>query len=115
MAASGVRSSWLASAANRRSRVSLAARCRSAVSTWPSMRLNASPTWPVSVSGSVSGTPAGSDTTPDSSGSSATCEAVAATRRSGRSENRTQNMPITPANSSTAPKTMASSRAMSRS
>ena len=40
--------------------------------TWPSMRLNASPTWPVSVSGSVSGTPAGSDTTPDSSGSSAT-------------------------------------------
>src|ERR1700722_12352064 len=59
MAASGVRSSWLASAANRRSRDSLAARLRSAVSTCPSMRLNAIPTWPVSVSGLVSGTPAG--------------------------------------------------------
>ena len=60
MAASGVRSSWLASAANRRSRASLAARRRSAVSTCPSMRLNASPSWPVSVPGSVSGTPLGS-------------------------------------------------------
>ena len=105
MAARGVRSSWLASAANRRSRASLAARRRSAVSTWPSIRLNASPTWPVSVSGSVSGTPAGSDTSPDSRGSSATCEAVVATRRSGRSENRTQRVPSTPASSRTTAKT----------
>ena len=72
MAARGVRSSWLASAAKRRSRDSLAARRRSAVSTCPSIWLNASPTWPVSVLGSVSGTPAGSDTSPDSRGSSAT-------------------------------------------
>ncbi|HEX8005806.1 MAG TPA: hypothetical protein VF482_05180 [Trebonia sp.] len=51
--ASGVRSSWLASAANRRSRASLAARRTSARSTWPSIRLNAAPTCPVSVPGSV--------------------------------------------------------------
>ena len=96
MAASGVRSSWLASAANRRSRASLAARRRSAVSTCPSIRLNASPTWPVSVPGSVSGTPAGIATSPDSSGSSATWDAVTATRRSGRSDSRTQKVPSTP-------------------
>ena len=102
MADSGVRSSWDASAANRRSRASLAARRRSAVCTWPSIRLKARPTWPVSVAGSVSGTPAGSSTSSESSGSSATCDAVAATRRSGRSENLTQRVPPAPASSSTA-------------
>jgi hypothetical protein len=111
MADSGVRSSCDASAANRRSRASLAARLRSAVCTWPSIRLNASPTWPVSVAGSVSGTPGGSDTSPDSRGRSATCDAVAATRRSGRSEKRTQRVPSTPASTSTPPKTAASATA----
>jgi len=115
MAARGVRSSWLASAAKRRSRASLDARLRSAVSTWPSIRLNASPTCPVSVAGSVSGTPAGSETSPASSGSSATCEAVTATRRSGRSENRTQKNPKIPASISTAAKTTPSASATSRS
>ena len=113
MAASGVRSSWLASAANRRSRASLAARRRSAVSTCPSMRLNASPSWPVSVPGSVSGTPLGIATSPDSSGSSATRDAVAATRRSGRSDSRTHPVPSTPASTRTPPKTPASASATS--
>ena len=72
MAASGVRSSWLASAANRRSRASLAARRASAASTCPSIRLNAEPTWPTSVRGSASGTRSGSVTSPLASGSSAT-------------------------------------------
>jgi hypothetical protein len=36
----------VSSAAKRRSRLSLAARRGSAFSTWPSIRLNASPTWP---------------------------------------------------------------------
>ena len=115
MADSGVRSSCEASAANRRSRASLAARRRSAVCTWPSIRLKARPTWPVSVAGSVSGTPAGSSTSSESSGSSATCDAVAATRRSGRSENLTQRVPPAPASSSTAPKTAASASATRRS
>jgi hypothetical protein len=113
MAASGVRSSWLASAANRRSRFSLAARRLSASCTCPSIRLKASPTWPVSVAGSVSGTPAGSSTSPDSSGNRATWDAVAATRRSGRSDSRTHSVPSTPASSSTPPKTAASTSATS--
>jgi hypothetical protein len=113
MAARGVRSSWLASAANRRSRDSLAARRRRAFSTWPSIRLNASPTWPVSVAGSASGTPAGSDTSPDSKGSSATCEAVVATRRSGRSANLTQRVPRTPASKITPANTAVSASATS--
>ena len=96
MADSGRAQLVAASAANRRSRASLAARRRSAVSTWPSIRLKARPTWPVSVAGSVSGTPAGSVTSSDSSGSSATWDAVAATRRSGRSENLTQRVPQDP-------------------
>ncbi len=103
--ASGVRSSWLASAANRRSRVSLAFR--------RSIRLKAAPSWPVSVRGSVSGTPAGNSTSPDSSGSSATWEAMAATRRSGRSDSPTHAVPSTPASSSTRPKTASSATARS--
>src|ERR1035438_10180748 len=57
MAASGVRSSWLASAANRRSRASLAARRARAASTCSSIRLNAAPTWPTSVRGFATAQP----------------------------------------------------------
>ena len=92
MAASGVRSSWLASAANRRSRVSLAARRARADSTCWSIRLNAAPTWPTSVRGSSSGTRA-DRLMSVSSGSSVTMVAVAATRRSGRSDSRTSTTP----------------------
>ena len=73
IAASGVRSSWLASATNWRTFISLACRAASALSTWPSMWFSAEPTWPTSVRGSVSaaGTRTGSATSPWSSGSSA--------------------------------------------
>ena len=108
MADSGVRSSCEASAANLRSRASLAARRPSARSTWNSIRLNAAPTRPTSVRGSLSGTPAGKVTSPESSGSSVTRVAVAATRRSGRSENCTIAVPATRTSSSTAANTTCS-------
>jgi hypothetical protein len=111
MADSGVRSSCEASAANRRSRASLASRRPRARSTWYSIRLNAAPTRPTSVLGSLSGTPAGSVTSPESSGSSATRAAVTATRRSGRSDNRTSTVPSTPASTSTHRKTISSAAA----
>ena len=102
MAASGVRSSWLASAAKRRSRASEAARRASAASTWPSIRLNAAPTWPTSVRGLASGTRSGSVTWPLASGSCVTRVAVAATRRNGRNDNRTNPVPSNPVNTNAA-------------
>ena len=102
MAASGVRSSWLASAANRRSRASLAARRARADSTCPSIRLNATATWPTSVRGLASGTRSGRVTSPLASGSWVTRVAVAATRRSGRSDSRTNPVPMKPARTSAA-------------
>ena len=102
MAASGVRSSWLASAAKRRSRASLAARRASAPSTWPSIRLNASATWPTSVRGLMSGTRSARVTSPLARGSWVTRVAVAATRRSGRKDSRTNPVPMMPARTSTA-------------
>ena len=63
---SGVRSSWLASATNRRIRsserravASDAARAPNAPSIWASMALSARPGRPISVRGSVVGDPAG--------------------------------------------------------
>ena len=99
--ASGVRSSWLASATNWRTRVSLSCRAVSAAETCPSIRLSAAPTWPTSVRGSVSasGTRSDSSTVPRSSGSSETLVAVAATRRSGRRVSRTISAPAMPASS----------------
>jgi hypothetical protein len=54
MAASGVRSSWLASVMNWRILRSDAARSPSALSTWSSSLFMVSPTSPTSVHGSVS-------------------------------------------------------------
>ena len=102
MAASGVRSSWLASAAKRRSRASEAARRARAASTWPSIRLNAVPTWPTSVRGLASGTRSLSVTSPLASGSCVTRAAVAATRRNGRNDNRTNPVPSSPVSTSAA-------------
>ena len=91
MAASGLRSSWEASATNWRTFVSLACRAASASSTLLSMWLNACPTRPTSDVGSASsgGTRTASATSPRSSGSCETCWAVAATRFSGRRLRRT--------------------------
>ena len=108
MAASGVRSSWLASAAKRRSRASEAARRARAASTWPSIRLNADPTWPTSVRGLASGTRSLSVTSPLASGSCVTRAAVAATRRNGRNDNRTNPVPMNPVSRTAAEKTMIS-------
>ena len=100
-----MRSSWLASAAKLRSRASLACRRASADSTWPSIRLNAVPSWPTSVRGSASGTRCGRSTRPLASGSSVTSAAVAVTRRSGRSDSRTHPVPISPVSTSAAENT----------
>ena len=94
--ATGVRSSWLASAAKRRSRSSPACRRASASPTWPSMWLSAAPTWPTSVRGSVSGTGSGMAISPLARGSRVTSAAVAATRRSGRRDRRTHSAPASP-------------------
>ena len=88
MEASGVRSSWLASATNCRTRVSLSCRALSAEPTCPSIRLSAAPTCPTSVreSASAAGTRSRRATSPLCRGSSDT--RVAVVRRpacSGRS------------------------------
>ncbi len=90
MDASGVRSSWLASATNWRTRVSLACLAVSALDTWSIIRFSAAPTFPASVRPSVSasGTRTSSPTSPRSSGSREIRAAVAATRSSGRSDSR---------------------------
>nr|RZI36526.1 hypothetical protein BJQ95_01087 [Cryobacterium sp. SO1] len=106
MAASGVRNSWEASVTNRRIRRSVAARTLSAVSTWSSSWLRASPTMPASVRGSVSAaaTRVEMPWSPTSSGSAVTSTAVSTTRASGRSARRTTRIvPTTvPASASTA-------------
>ena len=79
------------------------------------MRLNAAPTWPTSVRGSASGTRSGRLTSPLASGSWVTLVAVAATRRSGRSETRTQPVPMMPVSTSAAEKTAISASATARS
>src|SRR5439155_301021 len=56
MDVSGVRSSWDASARNRRSRSSDAVRSAKACSIWASIALSATPNWPTSVLGSCWGT-----------------------------------------------------------
>ena len=86
-----MRSSWLASATNRRTRVSLSWRARRAEATCSSIRFSAVPTCPTSVPVSVSGsgTRTASATSPRSSGSWVTRRAVPATRPSGRSASRT--------------------------
>src|SRR6478752_6937315 len=100
MAARGVRSSWLASATNWRSCISLSCRASKAAPTWSSMWLSAAPTWPTSVAGSASGTRSASSTSPRSNGRAVTRRAVVATRSSGSSSRRTSTAPITPATAS---------------
>ncbi len=56
MVASGVRSSWLASATNRRIRSSDAVRAANACSIWPSMTFSAPDSRPTSVVGGSGGT-----------------------------------------------------------
>ncbi len=53
MVASGVRSSWEASATNWRTCISLRCRAVSESSTWARRVLSAAPTWPTSVRSSV--------------------------------------------------------------
>ena len=74
MVASGVRSSWEASATNWRTCCSLRCRASSEVSTWASSVLSAAPTWPTSVRSSVrwSGTRSVRSISPSASGSAAT-------------------------------------------
>ena len=85
MEASGVRSSWLASATKRRIRSSLRWRASSDSPTWSSSVLRAWPTRPISVCSSVSssGTRSVMETAPSDSGRAATRVAVSATARSG--------------------------------
>ena len=96
MEASGVRSSWLASATNARTFASLACRTASAEPTESSRLLSAAPTCPTSVRGlvSFSGTRCGRSTSPRSSGSAATFDATDATRRSGRRDRPTTSAPM---------------------
>jgi hypothetical protein len=110
--ASGVRSSWLASATNWRTWVSDSCRAASDCSTWSSSRLSAVPTRPTSVRVSVSscGTRSGSATSPLASGSSVTRVAVAATCESGRSVRRTTMTPVAPATRRPASPAMTSTR-----
>ena len=77
------------------------------------MRLSAAPTWPTSVPGLASGTRSGIVTWPLLSGSSVTLVAVAATRRSGRSDTRTQAVPISPVRTRAAANTAISASATS--
>lgn len=88
-----MRSSWLASATNCRTRVSLCWRAVRAEETCPSMRLRAAPTWPTSVRGSASGTRSWRAGSPLCRGSSETRVAVAATRRRGRRATPTRTCP----------------------
>lgn len=83
------RSSWLASATNWRTRSSEGCLASRALSTFPSMWLNAAPACPISVLGSVSVTRSPRLTSPRSRGSCATRVAAAAIRSSGRSDRRT--------------------------
>ena len=110
IAARGVRSSWLASAMNCRSRISLSWRASSAPPTLSSIWLSAVATCPTSVRGSTSRTRSTSSTSPRSSGSALTVAAVSATRSSGRSSRRTSTAPATPAPTSATPITITSMR-----
>ena len=62
--------------------------------------MKAAPSWPTSVRGSASRDPVRQRHLPLASGSSVTSVAVAVTRLSGRSDSRTQPVPISPASSS---------------
>jgi hypothetical protein len=79
-----------------------------AASTCCSIRLNAALDWHTPVRGLAFGTRSVSVTLPLASGSSVTRVAVAATRRSGRSESRTNPVPAKPASSKTAKNAMSS-------
>ena len=116
--ATGVRSSWLASAMNRRSWSSLSARVRNADSTCSSMALNARANASTSLPCVSVATRCGSDTPPDPNGSADTSVAVSAILASGRSMKRTTPVEIRATTTNVTPKTrpsMTSSLSMVRS
>ena len=116
MVVSGVRSSCDASATNLRTRCSLACRCSSELSTWPSRVLRAAPTCPTSVrpSARCAGTRVRRSISPLPSCCAATASAVAATCRSGRSCRRTISQPVSPASSTPRPVRPSPEKAMLR-
>ena len=89
---------------------------RARTSTWPSIRLNAAPTWPTSVRRvGVRDALGQADLAAGQRQLRSPLVAVAATRRSGRSETRTQAVPMMPVSTSAAEKTAISASATSRS
>ena len=96
IAAKGVRSSCEASATNRRIFSSLSNRDLKASSTWSSIRFNAAPTCPTSLSSVAyfGGTLSPRRTSPLSSGCLVTADAVSRIRSNGLSAKRTSHAPI---------------------